>query len=349
MEKSISPTPPATAELQDFYKRLDLKNAAPLWEVLAQLVTPVPAVACVPSHWRYADMRPLVMEGGSLITAAQAERRVVVLENPAFRGTSRVTSTLYAGIQLIMPGEIAHSHRHMASATRFIMEGSGAYTAVDGERTTMHPGDYILTPAWSFHDHGNPGSDPVVWLDGLDVPMVNMFDASFAEHLDVDVQPISRPEGDAHTRYGNALLPVEYKRHRLSSPVFSYPYSRSREVLDQLCKNGPLDERHGIKLQYADPTTGGYTMPTMAAFIQLLPKGFKGRPYRSTDGTVYCVVEGHGTTKVGNAVIEWGPQDIFVTPSWMPVTHESKDDAVLWSFSDRAAQKSLGIWRDENL
>jgi gentisate 1,2-dioxygenase len=289
------------------------------------------------------------MEGGALITAEQAERRVLVLENPALRGTSQITSSLYAGLQLILPGEMAPSHRHQASAIRFIIEGSGAYTAVDGERTTMQPGDFIITPAWCYHDHGNPGDQPVVWMDGLDIPIVNKFDAGFAEHDHVEVQPITREEGDALARYGTNLLPVEYKPQRMSSPVFSYPYARTRDILDRLYRGGPLDQRHGIKVQYSNPTTGGYPTPTIAAFIQLLPARFRGKKYRATDATIYCVIEGRGRTEIGDTAFEWGPRDIFVAPSWKPVAHQAREESVLFSFSDRAAQKALGLWRDEEV
>ena len=142
-------------------------------------------------------------------------------------------------------------------------------------------------------------------------------------------------------------MPVDYEGGRLSSPVFKYPYSRTRDALDRVYRGGPLDPCHGIKMQFSNPVTGGYPMPTIAAFIQLLPSGFHGAPYRSTDATVYTVVEGRGQSHVGETVLEWGKQDIFVVPSWKYVSHEANEDAVLFSFSDRAAQRALGLWREE--
>ena len=340
--------PDTSPERKTLYERLAKKHMAPLWEVLAKLVTPEPQPACVPAIWRFDEIRPLLMEAGRLITAKEAERRVLVLENPGLGGASQITQSLYAGVQLVMPGEIAPSHRHAASALRFIIEGEGtAYTAVDGERTMMRPGDFVLTPFWTFHDHGNPGSTPVIWLDGLDVPIVNLFDASFADHHDEETQPVTRPEGDALARYGSTLLPIEYKPTGRSAPMFSYPYDRTRETLDRLYRNGPVDSRHGVKMQYINPATGGYPMPTIAAFIQLLPSGFRGHTYRSTDATVYCGVEGHGRSQIGDTTFVWGPHDVFVVPSWRPVSHEAQGEAVLFSFSDRAAQKALGLWREE--
>jgi gentisate 1,2-dioxygenase len=192
----------------------------------------------------------------------------------------------------------------------------------------MRPGDLILTPSWTWHDHGNPGNEPVIWLDGLDIPLVNSFDSSFAEHY---------PEN------AGALLPVENG----SAPLFSYPYARSRETLDRLYRNGPPDPCQGVKMQFANSSTRGYTLPTIGAFAQFLPAGFRGKPYRGTDATVYCVAEGSGRSQIGGTPFEWRKHDVFVVPSWYPVSHESDSDAVLFSFSDRPAQKALGLWREE--
>ena len=339
--------PDASPRLKALYQRLSAKNTAPLWEVLGEIVTPQPRAGCVPALWQYDEVRALLMEAGGLTSAAEAERRVLVLENPGLRGRSQISPTLYAGVQLVLPGETAPTHRHAASALRFVLEaGDGAYTAVDGERTTMHAGDFILTPSWTYHDHGNPSDVPAIWLDGLDIPMVNVFGASFAEHHPDDVQPVTRPEGDALSRYGTALLPVDFAPGR-RSPMLSYPYARSRETLDRLYRNGPVHPTHGIKMQYVNPATGGYPMPTIAAFLQLLPGDFETTPYRSTDATIVCAAVGRGTSRVGDQIFTWGARDVFVVPSWAPVTHRASDEAVLFSFSDRPAQRSLGLWREE--
>ena len=345
---SFTIKPGTSPERQEFYGRLDQKSTAPLWEVLGRLVPPEPQPVCVPALWKYDELRPLLMEAARLITAKEAERRVLVLENPGIRGASQITQSLYGGLQIILPGEIARTHRHTASALRLIVEGDGSgYTAVDGERTTMHVGDFILTPSWTYHDHGNPGAEPVVWLDVLDVPIVNLFDSSFMEHHPQDVQPLSRPEGDAPARYGANMLPLEYEPVSLSAPVFTYPYARSREALERLHRNGPVDPCHGVKLQYVNPVTGGYPMPTIAAFLQLLPKGFSGATHRSTDSTIFHVIEGRGSSRIGGETFAWGPRDIFVVPSWQKVSHTAQEQAVLFSASDRAAQKALGVWREQ--
>ncbi|SQB29014.1 gentisate 1,2-dioxygenase [Citrobacter koseri] len=141
---------------QQFYQHISGQNLTPLWESLHHLVPQTPNANCAPAYWNYQEIRPLLLESGNLIGAKEAVRRVLVLENPALRGQSSITATLYAGLQLILPGEVAPSHRHNQSALRFIVEGQGAFTAVDGERTQMHPGDFILTPQWRWHDHRQP-------------------------------------------------------------------------------------------------------------------------------------------------------------------------------------------------
>ena len=167
-----------------------------------------------PAAWDYDKVRPFLMESGTLITAKEAVRRVLILENPAMPGSSCITPTLYAGLQLILPGEVAPSHRHTQSALRFIVEGEGAYTAVDGERTIMREGDFVITPTWTWHDHGNDSSKPMVWLDGLDIPLVAMFNAGFAENGAEDEQAVTAPEGTSDARFASGLLPVDWKPSR---------------------------------------------------------------------------------------------------------------------------------------
>ena len=339
--------PASTPEREEFYHRLLAKNASPLWEVLSEVVPPFPKPHIVPHLWSYDVMRPLLLESGGLITAAEAERRVLMLENPGLPGAAHITGSLYAGLQLVLPGETAPTHRHAPSALRFVIESQGGYTAVDGERTTMHPGDFIVTPSMTYHDHGNPGEGPVIWMDVLDLHVVNFLDAGYAEHHPLETQPITRPDGDSYARYGANLFPVDYQPERSATPVFSYPYARSREILRRMHRDSPPHPCHGVKMRFVNPATGGPPMPSIATFIQLLPGGFRGAPHRFTDSTIFCVVEGSGRTRIGETMLAWKQHDIFVAPSWEPVAHESDHDAVLFSASDRPLQQFLGIWREQ--
>jgi len=321
--------PRQTPERTAFAARLDEKNSTPLWNVLGDLVLPQPRPFCAPAIWHYDEMRPLLMEAGALISAQEAERRVLVLENPGLKGASQITQSLYAGLQLIMPGEVAEGHRHAASALRLVIEGEGAYTTVCGKRTAMSPGDFIITPSWTYHAHGNPGSSPVVWMDGLDIPIVNTFDASFAEHETHGLQPATPETGDA--------------------PMLTYPYARSRDTIDRLYRSGPVHPHDGIKLPLVDPVTGANPMPTIGSFLQFFPAGFTTACRRSTDSTIYCVIEGHGRSRVGRVDLVWRPHDIFVVPSWTNLSHSAQEDAVLFGFSDRPVQEALRLWRQEQI
>ena len=341
-------------ERRRFYDEISSANLTPLWEVLHALVPTAPATPCVPAHWRYAEVRPHLMRAGELISAAEAVRRVLILENPALRGQSSITQSLYAGLQLILPGEVAPSHRHTQSALRFIVEGRGAYTAVDGERATMEPGDFIITPSWTWHDHGHEAEGPVVWLDGLDIPLVRFLDAGFAENYPQPVQPVLRPEGTNHARWAANMAPLRHDTpHGATSPIFSYPYARSREALATLLKSTPVDAWDGVKLRYVNPATGGSPMPTMATFMQLLPARFKSQPSRQTDGAVYSVVEGSGRAVIGSGekrlAFDFTPRDHFVVPSWHTLELQANDECVLFSFSDRPVQQAVGLWREERL
>ena len=203
-----------TPEREAFYKKIDGENLSALWNVMGDLITPEPRSACRPHLWKFDAIRDYMTEAGKLITAKEATRRVLVLENPGLRGQSKVTTSLFAGVQMVIPGDVAPAHRHSQSALRFVLEGKGAATAVDGERSAMEPGDFVITPSMTWHDHSNETSEPMFWLDGLDIPMVQFFDASFAEDSKEDQQKITRPPGDSFGRYGHNLLPVDGKRTR---------------------------------------------------------------------------------------------------------------------------------------
>jgi gentisate 1,2-dioxygenase len=350
-EKTAAPRTPGPkdnveAMRQAYYDRISAYDMAPLWEVLKNLVMNEPRSTCAPAIWHYKDVRPLVAESGELISAKEAERRVLVLENPALRGQSRITQSLYAGLQLILPGEIAPAHRHSASAIRFVLDGEGAYTAVEGEKTVMKPGDFVITANWAAHDHGNTSDKPMVWLDVLDVPTVNFFETMFSEHLDEEAQSTGREDGDSMARYGSGVLPDGATTAMKQTPIINYPYARTRPILERLKRAGEIDKRHGARVRYANPVNGGWALPTMGAHLSLLPKGFKGETYRSTDGTIFVCVEGRGATKLDDKTLEWSPGDVFVVPSWKRYAHTASAESVLFSISDRPVQEALGIWRE---
>ena len=350
MEQPHTHSAETLAARKAYYERIGGDSMTPLWEVLGALVPPRPRSPAVAHHWSYAAVRDQVMEAGRLISAEEAERRVLILENPGLRGQSCITQSLYAGLQLILPGEVAPAHRHTQSALRLVLDGEGAYTAVNGERVTMHRGDFIITPAWTWHDHGNLGSEPVVWLDGLDIPLVRFLDAGFAEKSLARSQGVERPEGDALARYGANMLPVDEDSPRPGDPtrLFIYPYAQTRAALLAL-SHGTPDAHRGFKQRFVNPATGASPMPTLGTFAQRLPAGFVTRPCRCTDGTVYVCLEGGGEAEIEGQVHPFEERDVFVVPSWHTLALRARADTVLFSYSDRPVQKALGLWREERL
>jgi gentisate 1,2-dioxygenase len=343
----MSAVPDIEQQRQAFYGRADTQSLAPLWTRLKSLVPPEPVPAGVAYRWAYGEVRPYVLESAEHISAREAERRVLILENPGLRGSSQITNSLYAGLQLIMPGEVAPAHRHTQSALRFVVEGHGAYTAVDGEKTLMEPGDFVITPSWTWHHHGNESAEPMVWLDGLDIPICALFASTFREDHPADEAEITRPQGDALARYGSGLAPVGWRNPSLNSPVFNYPYARTREALFALARAGAPDAHLGHLMRYVNPADGGWAMPTIATMIRLLPAGFDTRAYRSSDSSVFIVVEGRGELRVGAQRLALTPHDIAVVPGWVAHTLHAAEDLVLFSYSDRVAQEKLGFWREQ--
>ena len=349
IKKNGAPGPKHNIEAarEEFYDRISKHDMAPLWKVMKNVVTKEPVTRVAPHVWHYDDVKRLVMESGGLITAEEATRRVLILENPAMRGESKATNTLFAGIQMILPGEIAPAHRHVSSAIRFVLDGEGAYTAVEGEKAFMSPGDFVITANWAPHDHGNPSKKPMLWLDVLDFPAVNFFEASFADYPDASMQNTTRDDGNSEAFYATGVLPDGAPTRLNRSPVINYTYARTRPILDRLRKAGDIDKSHGFRVHYVNPVNGGPVLPTMGASLALFPKGFKGDKYRSTDGTIFVCTEGGGTTTVEDKVLEWGVNDVFVVPPWKRYSHHVGKDTVLFSISDRPAQEALGIWRED--
>jgi gentisate 1,2-dioxygenase len=338
--------------LEKLYAEMAPHSLYPLWEVLSNLVVPQPRSPAKPHLWRYGPARDYLLRAGDLISAEQAERRVLILENPGLPGTSAVVPSLYAGLQLILPGEVAPCHRHTQCALRFVMEGDGAYTAVDGERCLMQPFDLVLTPNWQWHDHGNNSGRPMIWLDGLDIPTVRFYDASFAERLEQPSQSESIPAGDNIHRYGRNLRPFRAtaaERRPAQQPIFHYPYREWRESLMAVAAADAPDAHLGHALEFINPANAGPVMPTIAAHVRHLPQGFETKPRRATDGTTFVVVEGRGSARIEGQEFRLEERDLFVVPSWNRLELRAETPLTLFGFSDKAAQEKLSLWREERL
>lgn len=330
------------------YEEMAPLGLRPLWTVLDELVPGAPRSTMEPAIWRYAEVRSYLMRAGEVISAEEAVRRVLILENPAARGTSSITPTLYAGLQLLLPGEVAPAHRHSQSALRFVLEGGdGAFTTVRGERLGMHPGDLILTPSFEWHDHGHEGKDPIVWLDGLDIPLIRALNVGFQETATVRQQERVTADGTERARWGSGLRPFAPDEPCARVERFTYPLAHWRSALDQLMRSANPTPHDGHCLEFINPVDGGPVLPTISAFCHLLPANFQTRPQRRTDAGVYVVVEGSGCLLSSGRTMEVEARDIFVVPAWTDFTIRANTMLVLFGYSDRAVQQQLGLWRRE--
>jgi gentisate 1,2-dioxygenase len=306
------------AERQAYYAELRAQHVVPLW--ISAGVTVEPRSKAVPYVWRWRDLRPQALRAAQLVGTEEAERRVLRLANPELAALSAST-TLSANIQIVMPGEIARAHRHSPAALRLIIEGKGGYTVVDGNRLPMAPGDLVLTPRWTWHDHANDTDAPMIWLDGLDSPLVRMLEAGFYEEYEGERQPIG--EGEPSARW-------------------YFPFARARAALERMTGADRL-------LEYTDPTSGGPAMPTIACHLRMLRPGERSRPWRAVCCTNYHVIEGSGYSIVDDRRLDWDDKDVFTVPTWTFHEHVNSGDrpAFLFSFTDAPIMKALGWYREE--
>lgn len=311
-------------ELEDYYAQLRAQHVTPAW--IGGGISIEPQSQAVPYVWHWRDLRPQAMRAAELVGTAQAERRVLRLTNPKLPGIA--SNTLVANIQIVMPGEIARAHRHSGAALRLIIEGRGGYTVVNGERVPMSPGDLVLTPNWSWHDHANDTDAPMIWLDGLDTPLVRMLEAGFYEEYHQERQDI-----------GAAVNASEWH----------YPMSEMRAALQRLAAAHTGEAGDGIVLEYTNRRTGGPVMPTIACHMQLLRPGERTQARRRVCCTNYHVVEGAGYSVVGDQRLDWEDKDVFTVPNWTFYEHVNTGErpAFLFSFSDAPVMKALSLYRDQ--
>ncbi|MCX5402160.1 cupin domain-containing protein [Streptomyces sp. NBC_00102] len=334
------------------YKALESLGAAPLWRFYGNLFPTQPKSRAVPYRWSWQELRPHLLHFSETLSLDEAERRVLMLVNPGLTDPPATVNTLYAGLQIILPGETAQAHRHTSNAFRFVLEGSGAWTTVDGERVFMSPGDLLLTPGWHWHDHTHEGDAPMIWLDALDYPLVNALEAGFYEKYPQRLQPVTRPDDAGSRQFLHGRLnPVWLTQDGPNSPVTRYTWEETRLALEGISDTAAGSAVDGIVLEYTNPWTGGPVMPTIGCRVQRLRPGFRGAGYRHTASTIFTVVRGEGTTIVDGERLEWSENDTFAVPGWTPyrhLNHSASDDAVLFSYSNEPVLRSLGLYRAED-
>ena len=331
-----------------YSQALEALSLGPLWTVLHQLLPNERVTQAVAHCWRWRELRPLLLEAARLVPIEQAERRVLVLENPGLKGSSSITATLFAGLQVILPREAAPSHHHTPAALRLIVEGRGAYTTVDGVKCAMEPGDLIITPPMRWHDHGHEGSEPVVWLDGLDIPLVRALDASWASRMRPAATPATDTDSSQDEFTAAGLVPRRSRYEDTGYPQVRWPWTAARRALAAMAGAAPAGEP--VVLRYVNPKTGAPALATMGSEAQWLRPGDVTHASRSTASAVYHVIEGRGESRVGDATLAWEQGDTFVAPSWHFVAHENlapSAPACLFQFNDEPVLKALGLWQEE--
>jgi 1-hydroxy-2-naphthoate dioxygenase len=301
-----------------------------------------------PFMWKWREIRAALDKAAQFIRPEEAFRRFIGYQHPALKlGTAH---TLLMGAQIVRPGEFAPAHRHTMEAIRFVVEGSGAATVVEGEPLLMEEGDLITTPNWSWHDHVNTGNEPIIWLDGANGPLVHYYQVGFANPYEQTQQAVTRPAGWSQRSHG-ALRPraTEATQARVTHrPPYRYPWDETRKSLEAMAET-PGDPFDGLLLRYVDPLTGSSTLPTMSCEIQMIRPSEKGRSHRHTYTVVYHAFRGKGTTFIGDQRFDWEQGDSFVVPLWHWHAHENNSGkpAILFSINDRPAIEALGLFRQE--
>lgn len=337
------------------YAALSRLALAPLWEHQTDLFPREPSRRALPFRWSYAEIRSQLTYFGSSLSMEKAERRVLMLVNPGLRDEAATAANIYAGFQLIMPGERARAHRHTSNAFRFVVEGEGASTTVDGEKTSMKSGDLLLTPGWAWHEHLHEGQGPMIWLDGLDFPLINRLGIQFFESLPERVQAPSRSADRASRLYAHARLnPASpsgpsYAAGK-ASPLTNYPWERTEAALHAIGFDVDGVDRTGVVLDYVNPVNGGPVLPTMNCSIVRLPPGFEGASRRRTASEIVHVVRGSGTTVIDGQRFEWKAHDTMALPVWCTHRHlnaSSREDVVLFTYSDAPVLHALCLYRED--
>ncbi len=341
-----------TPELLAYYDELDAFSAGALWTVANKIEPWEPASQSVPIVWRYRDLRDHVLRSVALVTPEKAGRRVIYLKNPGREDVAAAVGWIYAGLQVMHPGEVASAHRHSASAIRFIMEGHGAYTVVDGHKMTLGANDFVLTPNGTWHEHGvSEDGSPCIWQDGLDIPLVNALEANFYEvHPDLQ-QAVAYPVDDMTKTWGNpGLTPGGGAWSKGYSPLYKYEWDKTYEALRlyaEATDGSPFD---GVLMEYVNPVTSGPVMQTMGASMQLLRPGERTKAHRHTGSYLYQVAKGSGSSIINGHRFKWRERDIFCVPSWAWHEHANgsdTDDACLFCLNDLPVMRALGLYREQ--
>jgi gentisate 1,2-dioxygenase len=333
----------------EFCGALAARDLRALWNLQKQLMPGVPLPATLPWLWKWDVVLPLAKRAGEIVTIERGgDRRVLAFANPGLNGLPFTSSTLWGAIQYLGPHESAPAHRHTPSAIRFVLAGSGASTTVNGDACDMNAGDLVLTPNWHWHDHNSESDDPIVWFDGLDLPLVTTLESIFFENNPELVQAVDGRNLSEATYGAVGLVSnrADAHRGRAHSPLLRYPRSQVERVLS-LAR--PTPHEPVASVEYRDPVTGGPIMPTFTCEMVRLFPGSRTATRRRTGSAIYVVFSGEGRTVMNGTEMLWSAGDVFVAPSWAPVDHESFRESDVFVMTDRPVLEKLQLYREEVL
>jgi gentisate 1,2-dioxygenase len=342
-----------TAQLDDLYRGFDKEHLSPLWTQLSRLMPAAPEPSAVAHVWQWSTLHQLARRAGDLVPVGRGgERRAIALANPGLGGAPFATPTLWAAIQYLGPRETAPEHRHSQNAFRFVIEGEGVWTVVDGDPVAMRRGDLLLTSGWQFHGHHNHTDQPMAWLDGLDIPFVHYSDGGFFEFgpedsSDDTTPPVSRSE----RLWGHpGLRPLSQPGVRASSPLAAYRWEHTdralREQLSLEDAGAPVTVEPGhAAVRYTNPSDGGDVMPTIRAEFHRLRAHRVTAARREVGSSVWQVFDGTGIARIDNVDYPLARGDLFVVPSWKPWSLRADSDFDLFRFSDAPIIERLGLSR----
>jgi gentisate 1,2-dioxygenase len=336
----------ADAELRRFNDDMVRMNLTPTWAYYTELVSKMPAPSYRAYLWKAALLDFVMERAGRLVDLARGgERRSFEVVNPDLRHLHGTTHTIGAALQLVKPGEIAPSHRHLASAIRFPVKGK-AYTAVNGEKLPMEERDLILTPTWTWHEHGNESDAPIVWIDALDYPFNKLMQVSFFDHYPAGMHPNTKPLG--YTADWVALARPTWQSYDEDIPLVNYKWRDTYASLQRFKERdgSPFD---GVLLEYKSPFKDGPVLPTLSCYAQLLRAGEHTRAHRHTSSQVYYVLEGSGHSVIAGERFDWAKGDFFMIPPWAWHEHANTgaEEALFFSIGDRPIHDAFRLYREE--
>ena len=330
---------------QDYRDDLTRHNLLPLWPNLRAVLPPgVPSRQTQPVHWPYASIRPLLMRAGELTPMEKAERRVLVLANPGHGlENMKASPAMYLGMQLLLPGEWAPSHRHTPNAVRMVVEGRGATTTVNGERCPMERGDLILTPTGQWHEHAHEGQDPVVWLDVLDLPLVYYTETSYA--VEGQRQAVKPGRGDAVYAAGGLVPTSSFVRSEAPYPMLRYPWAATRAALEALATNQPGLE--AVQVTYVNPETGRDVQNNLGFHALMLRPGQSLRLPARSSSQVFHLIEGGVDVAVRDSRFALAEADTCCAPGYEAVTltnRSATEPAFVFIADESPLHRKLGVY-----